>query len=64
MASMTVPTASYERQIPAKLLVRLDNGEEFEATDDDLAKFGLIQQVAFVAQLRAFLNGALEPSAA
>ena len=33
--------ASYERQLKAKLIVRLENGEEWEAKADDLEKFGI-----------------------
>ena len=33
--------ASYERPLKAKLIVRLENGEEWEATAADLEKFDL-----------------------
>lgn len=34
---------TYERPIKAKLIVRLANGEEWEAQDGDYAKFGLVK---------------------
>lgn len=33
-------SARYERPVPAMLVVRLENGEEWEATTEDLARFG------------------------
>ena len=36
------PTASYERPVKARLVVRLENGEEHDATTDDLERFGLV----------------------
>lgn len=42
---MTTPSrpvvAHYDRPIPARLVVRLDSGEEWDATPKDHAKFGL-----------------------
>lgn len=34
--------ATYDRPIEAKLVVRLSNGEEWEATQADLDRFGLV----------------------
>lgn len=61
---MTVPTANYERRIPAKLIVRLDNGEEFEATAEDLERFGLVERTAFISQVRRVVVDGLAESKA
>lgn len=34
---------TFDRPVKAALIVRLDNGEEFEPSPDDLRKFGLIR---------------------
>lgn len=36
---------SYERPIKAALYVHLDNGDQFEAGPDDLAKFGYVDRL-------------------
>ncbi len=36
MKNRSVPTAVYDRPVKAKLVVRLDDGEEWDATYDDL----------------------------
>lgn len=59
---MTVPTANYERRIPAKLIVRLDNGEEFEATTEDLEKFGLVERTTFIGKIRKLIVAGLAES--
>lgn len=41
-------TATFERPVAATLIVRTEHGEEWEASDDDLRKFGLIARDAFV----------------
>lgn len=64
MAAMTAPTANYERRIPAKLIVRLDNGEEFEATAEDLEKFGLVERTTFISKLRRIIVEGLAESKA
>ena len=56
MAPMTEVT--YERPVPATLIVRLDNGEEFAAKPDDLAKFGYIDKNTVLADWRAFVEDA------
>jgi hypothetical protein len=39
------PIARYERQIPARLVVRLENGEEWDADEGDLLRFGFCRTV-------------------
>lgn len=36
-----MPDVTYEVPVPAKLMVKLANGQEWEATPDDLRKFNL-----------------------
>lgn len=35
---------TFDRPVEAKLIVRLENGEEWEAKRDDLAKFGYVER--------------------
>lgn len=37
-------TTTFDRPVAAKLIVRLDNGEEWEATPEDLEKFRLVNR--------------------
>lgn len=37
---------TYDRPVGAKLMVRLDNGDEWEATAEDAAKFGYVNALA------------------
>ena len=53
---------TYDRPVRAKLMVQLDNGESWEATDDDLKNFGLL--VSLDAQndvRRALTDMCLDP---
>lgn len=50
---------TYERPVPAKLIVRLDNGEEFPATLEDLGKFGYVDKNTVLADWRAFVEDAI-----
>jgi hypothetical protein len=38
---MKPPTATYDQPVPAKLVVRLSNGQEWDATEADLHRFRL-----------------------
>lgn len=49
---------TYERPVPATLIVRLDNGEEFPAKSEDLAKFGFVDKNQVLADWRAFVEDA------
>lgn len=40
-----MPSVSYDRPVTAKLVVQLANGETFEPTAEDLAKFGLVRRL-------------------
>jgi hypothetical protein len=51
---------TYERPVEAKLVVRLANGEEWEATADDLAKFGYAERYASHYRFRLALIRILE----
>lgn len=37
-------TTTYDRPVPAKLVVHLDNGETWDATEEDLANFGYVSK--------------------
>jgi hypothetical protein len=52
----TEPT--YERPVPATMIVRLANGEEFEAKAEDFAKFGYANKNTVLADWRAFVEDA------
>jgi hypothetical protein len=54
--------AHFERPIVGKLLVRLDNGEEWEAKDADLDRFGLVMRDAAVAAVHDELVRAIDDS--
>ena len=43
-------TVSYERPVEATLMVKLSNGEMFEASGEDLSKFG------YIKKLDAYMN--------
>lgn len=43
MGKQKTYTTQYERPVTARLVVRLDNGEEWEATPDDLKQFNLTE---------------------
>ena len=42
IADQGAPTARYERPVDARLVVRLANDEEWDATPEDLRRFGLV----------------------
>lgn len=48
-------TASFNRPTEGRLWVRCDNGDEWEATDDDLAKFGLARRLDLYRRASALL---------
>lgn len=50
----------YQRPVKAKLVVRLDNGEEFEATAADFAKFNLVSRADVYKGFRDGLTQILE----
>jgi hypothetical protein len=53
---------TYDRPVNARLIVRLENGEEWNATPDDLTRFGLVRRLdaygAFDDRLRTLLDDA------
>ena len=57
MGPMTT-TPTYERPVSATMIVRLANGEEFEATDEDFAKFGYVQKDKVITDWRSFIEDA------
>jgi hypothetical protein len=50
---------TYSRRIPATLHVHLENGEEWRATDEDLALFGYTSQAAMYDRFTKALAAAL-----
>jgi hypothetical protein len=46
MRSDKVESAEFEVKVPAKLIVRPEYGEEWEATEEDLARFGFKDPLA------------------
>lgn len=56
MGSMTTPT--YKRPVPAVMIVSLENGETFEPTPEDYAKFGYVHRNTVLADWRAFVEDA------
>lgn len=52
--------ATYDRPAKAMLVVRLENGEEWEATDDDLTRFGLCQRGEAYSLFSRTLHAALQ----
>lgn len=53
----TVPT--YDRPVAAAMIVRLENGEEFEAKAEDFNKFGYVDKNTVLADWRAFVEDAV-----
>jgi hypothetical protein len=53
----TEPT--YTRPVAATMIVRLANGEEFEAKPEDFAKFGYGNRNTVLADWRAFVEDAI-----
>lgn len=51
---------TYERPVPATLIVRLENGEEFAAKPEDLAKFGYIDKNRLLEDVRGFIKVATQ----
>jgi hypothetical protein len=47
---------TYDRPVAATMIVRLANGEEFEAKPEDFAKFGYAHKDAVLAGWRAFVE--------
>lgn len=58
MGPMTT-TPTYERPVSATMIVRLANGEEFEAKAEDFAKFGYVDRDAVLAYWRNFVQDAV-----
>lgn len=52
-------TAKYERPVPATLVVRLETGEEWEATAEDLARFGAAVKLDLYSRFSDLLVEAL-----
>lgn len=52
-------SATYERPVPATLVVRLENGEEWEATAEDLARFRVADRLDLYARFSDLLVAAL-----
>lgn len=50
---------TYERPVAATLFVRLANGEEFEATPEDAARFGYISKEQLFGDIRALVKDAI-----
>lgn len=50
---------TYDRPVRAQLIVRLENGDEWEATDDDFAKFGLGNRLKLYSKTIAVLTEGL-----
>jgi hypothetical protein len=58
MGRMTIePT--YDRPVPATMIVHLANGEEFEAKAEDFAKFGYVDRNTVLADWRAFVEDSI-----
>lgn len=56
MLDMMKPT--YDRPVEAIMIVRLDGGEEFEASEPDYAKFGYVNRETVLANWRTFVEDA------
>lgn len=50
-----VRKAAFDRPVDARLVVRTDTGEEWDASHDDLAKFGLVDRQTVYGTLRSML---------
>lgn len=50
---------TYERPVAATLIVRLENGEEFEAKAEDIVKFGYVDKNTVLADWRLFIEDAI-----
>lgn len=48
--------STYSRPVRARLVVRLDNGEEWDATADDVAQFGLLSPTEVNTRIIAWLQ--------
>jgi hypothetical protein len=55
-------STSYDRPIKADLVVQLDSGESWRATEDDLEKFHLIRTTEAYQSLMYSLEGAITRS--
>jgi len=53
----TEPT--YDRPVAATMIVRLANGEGFEAQAEDFSKFGFVDRNTVLADWRAFVEDAI-----
>lgn len=51
--------ATYLRPTPATMIVRLANGDEFEAKAEDFAKFGYVDPDTVLADWRTFVEKAI-----
>lgn len=58
-AMAPIMTASYQRPVKATLIVRLENGEEWEATPDDLEAFDAGRRRDIYARAERLLTEAL-----
>jgi hypothetical protein len=50
---------TFDRPIPAKLIVRLENGDEFEPSKDDFDKFGLVNRLDTYVRFEQLFTEAL-----
>ena len=53
-------TATFDRPVPATLHVHLANGEQFEASAEDLARFGLVPRREIYRRFQDHLLGVLQ----
>jgi hypothetical protein len=51
---------SYPQQVEAKLVVRLANGTEWEATDEDVEAFGFAERFTAMNRFNQWLNDCLQ----
>jgi hypothetical protein len=50
---------TYDRTVDATMIVRLANGEEFEAKAEGFAKFGYVDRNTVLADCRAFVEDSI-----
>lgn len=53
-------TAVFDRPLSGTLIIRLENGTEMEATEENVARFGLLTHYAFYEQIHDFLQVAID----
>jgi hypothetical protein len=61
MPTTTPETATYSRPVKAKLIVRTEHDEEWEATPEDLLKFGYAKKMDMYISTCDMLTQALGP---